>query len=169
MNRIENLFQNKKNILNIYLTAGYPKLNDSVEVVRELERSGVDLVEIGMPFSDPLADGPTIHAAATEALEAGATLSTALEGGRAGGDKVPVVFLAYANMVLAQGGAAKFAEVARALDRGEAACRQLAARARGHIEAARPRFPASREEGHRLAAAFQAPASSGTTPTLTRR
>jgi RNA polymerase sigma-70 factor (ECF subfamily) len=56
-----------------------------------------------------------------------------------------------------------FAEVARALNRGEAACRQLAARARAHIEAGRPRFPASREEGHRLAAAFQAAMTSGDT------
>src|SRR5262249_45737203 len=56
-----------------------------------------------------------------------------------------------------------FAEIARALDRGEAACRQLAARARAHIESGRPRFPASREDGHRLAAAFQAAMTSGDT------
>jgi RNA polymerase sigma-70 factor, ECF subfamily len=61
-----------------------------------------------------------------------------------------------------------FAEVARALGRGEAACRQLAARARTHIEARRPRFPASREDGHRLAAAFHAAAASGDTETLMR-
>jgi RNA polymerase sigma-70 factor (ECF subfamily) len=61
-----------------------------------------------------------------------------------------------------------FAEVARALGRGEAACRQLAARARAHIEAGRPRFPASREEGHRLAAAFQAAIASGDTQVLAR-
>jgi RNA polymerase sigma-70 factor, ECF subfamily len=62
----------------------------------------------------------------------------------------------------------EFAEVARALDRGEAACRQLAARARIHIEAGRPRFPASREEGRRLATAFQAATASGDTQTLAR-
>jgi RNA polymerase sigma-70 factor (ECF subfamily) len=61
-----------------------------------------------------------------------------------------------------------FAEVARALGRGESACRQLAARARAHIEAGRPRFPASREEGHRLAAAFQAAIASGHTQALAR-
>jgi len=61
-----------------------------------------------------------------------------------------------------------FAEVARALRRGEAACRQLAARARAHIEAGRPRFPASREEGHRLAAAFRAAITSGDTQALSR-
>jgi RNA polymerase sigma-70 factor, ECF subfamily len=61
-----------------------------------------------------------------------------------------------------------FAEVARTLGRGEAACRQLATRARTHIEAGRPRFPASREEGHRLAAAFQAAITSGDTQTLAR-
>jgi RNA polymerase sigma-70 factor (ECF subfamily) len=61
-----------------------------------------------------------------------------------------------------------FTEIARALDRGEAACRQLAARARVHIEAGRPRFPALREEGHRLAAAFQAAIASGDTQALAR-
>ena len=67
--------------------------------------SGADLIELGVPFSDPLADGPTIHAAATAALEAGATLATALEVCRSVADRVPVVFMAYANMVLAHGGA----------------------------------------------------------------
>ena len=71
-----------------------------------------------MPFSDPLADGPTIHAAATAALEAGATLETALEICEAISDRVPVVFMVYANMVLAHGGAAEFAR--RALAAGAA-------------------------------------------------
>ncbi|GAJ19057.1 unnamed protein product, partial [marine sediment metagenome] len=62
MNRIYNLFQNKKrNILNIYFTAGYPSLDSTPEIIKHLEKGGVDLVEIGIPFSDPLADGPTIQ------------------------------------------------------------------------------------------------------------
>jgi tryptophan synthase alpha chain len=76
--------------------------------------SGADLIELGVPFSDPLADGPTIHAAATAALEAGATLSTALEVCQSVADRVPVVFMVYANMVLAHGGAAEFARLAAA-------------------------------------------------------
>ncbi len=71
-----------------------------------------------MPFSDPLADGPTIHAAATAALEAGATLETALEVCAAVSDRVPVVLMVYANMVFAHGGAAEFAR--RAVDAGAA-------------------------------------------------
>jgi tryptophan synthase alpha chain len=75
-------------------------------------------VELGVPFSDPLADGPTIHAAATEALEAGATLETAMEVCREISGRVPVVFMVYVNMVLAHGGAEAFAE--RALAAGAA-------------------------------------------------
>jgi tryptophan synthase alpha chain len=71
------------------------------------------LVELGVPFSDPLADGPTIHAAATAALAAGANLETAMEICEAISGRVPVVFMVYANMVLAQGGAEEFARRAR--------------------------------------------------------
>jgi tryptophan synthase alpha chain len=97
-----------------YMMAGYPDRETGLAVARAYVDSGADLIELGVPFSDPLADGPTIHAAATEALEEGATLSTALEVCQAVGDRVPVVFMAYANMVLAHGGSGKFAEVARA-------------------------------------------------------
>jgi tryptophan synthase alpha chain len=97
-----------------YMMAGYPDRETGLAVAAAYVDSGADLIELGVPFSDPLADGPTIHAAATRALEAGATLSTALEVCRSVGDKVPVVFMAYANMVLAQGGARQFAEMARA-------------------------------------------------------
>jgi len=97
-----------------YMMAGYPDRETGLAVAAAYVDAGADLIELGVPFSDPLADGPTIHAAATKALEAGATLSTALEVCEAVGDRVPVVFMAYANMVLAQGGAGKFAEMARA-------------------------------------------------------
>ena len=97
-----------------YMMAGYPDRETGLAVAEAYVDAGADLIELGVPFSDPLADGPTIHAAATKALEEGATLSTALEVCRAVGDKVPVVFMAYANMVLAHGGAAKFAELAGA-------------------------------------------------------
>ena len=97
-----------------YMMAGYPDRETGLAVAEAYADSGADLIELGVPFSDPLADGPTIHAAATEALEAGATLSTALEVCRAIGERVPVVFMAYSNMVLAHGGSRQFAEMARA-------------------------------------------------------
>ena len=92
-----------------YMMAGYPDRETGLAVAAAYADSGADLIELGVPFSDPLADGPTIHAAATTALEAGATLATALEVCRSVADRVPVVFMAYANMVLAHGGAGEFA------------------------------------------------------------
>ena len=63
-NRITSLFKRKdENILSIYFTAGYPELNDTLKIISQLEKSGADLVEIGMPFSDPVADGPVIQQA----------------------------------------------------------------------------------------------------------
>jgi tryptophan synthase alpha chain len=97
-----------------YMMAGYPDRETGLAVAEAYADSGADLIELGVPFSDPLADGPTIHAAATEALGAGATLATALEVCRAVADRVPVIFMAYANMVLAHGGAGEFAKIARA-------------------------------------------------------
>jgi len=97
-----------------YMMAGYPDRETGLAVAQAYVDAGADLIELGVPFSDPLADGPTIHAAATTALEAGATFATALEVCQAVADRVPVVFMAYANMVLAQGGSAQFAERARA-------------------------------------------------------
>jgi tryptophan synthase alpha chain len=95
-----------------YMMAGYPDRETSLAVAEAYVDSGADLIELGVPFSDPLADGPTIHAAATVALEAGATFSTALEVCRSVADRVPVVLMAYANMVLAHGGATEFARLA---------------------------------------------------------
>ncbi|EGK00051.1 tryptophan synthase subunit alpha [Dysgonomonas gadei] len=75
MNRIKQLFEKKqKDILSIYFTAGFPNLNDTCDVIRELEANGIDLIEIGIPFSDPMADGPTIQDSGTIALKNGMTL-----------------------------------------------------------------------------------------------
>ena len=75
MNRISTLFNTRKsNLLSLYFTAGYPNLEDTLPILRSLERHGIDLVEIGIPFSDPMADGPVIQAAATQALRNGMTL-----------------------------------------------------------------------------------------------
>ena len=97
-----------------YMMAGYPDRETGLAVAAAYADSGADLIELGVPFSDPLADGPAIHAAATAALEAGATLATALEVCRSVADRVPVIFMAYANMVLAHGGAREFARLAKA-------------------------------------------------------
>jgi tryptophan synthase alpha chain len=73
MNRINQKLQEDKKLLSIYFTAGYPNLNDTVSVIQNLEKSGVDMIEIGLPFSDPLADGPTIQASSTASLDNGMT------------------------------------------------------------------------------------------------
>lgn len=97
-----------------YMMAGYPDRETSLAVAEAYAESA-DLVELGVPFSDPLADGPTIHAAATAALKAGATLETAMEVCEAISARVPVVFMVYSNMVFAHGGAEAFAERALAV------------------------------------------------------
>ncbi|RZN79066.1 MAG: tryptophan synthase subunit alpha [Winogradskyella sp.] len=73
MNRINQKLQEDKKLLSIYFTAGYPSLNDTVSIIQNLEKSGVDMIEIGLPFSDPLADGPTIQDSSTQALRNGMT------------------------------------------------------------------------------------------------
>jgi tryptophan synthase alpha chain len=97
-----------------YMMAGYPDQESSLAIAAAYAESGADLIEIGVPFSDPLADGPTIHAAATAALAAGATLDTALEVCESVSRRTPAVLMVYANMVLAHGGVAEFARRAAA-------------------------------------------------------
>ena len=77
MNRIDQLFQQKKeNILSVYFTAGYPQLDDTIRVMQALEKEGVEMLEIGVPFSDPMADGPVIQASGTQALLNGMSVKT---------------------------------------------------------------------------------------------
>jgi tryptophan synthase alpha chain len=92
-----------------YMMAGYPNRDASLAIAAAYADAGADLIELGVPFSDPLADGPTIHSAATAALAQGTTLETGLEVCASVADRLPVVLMVYANMVLAQGGAAEFA------------------------------------------------------------
>jgi tryptophan synthase alpha chain len=92
-----------------YMMAGYPDREASLAIAAAYADSGADLIELGVPFSDPLADGPTIHAAATAALAAGATLESALEVCASVSERVPVVLMAYSNMILAHGGPGEFA------------------------------------------------------------
>lgn len=107
MNRINKLFLDRqKLVLSIYFCAGTPDPEATVDVVRSLELRGVDMVEIGIPFSDPLADGPVIQGASTQALRQGMTLSRLmgqLAGLRPAGVSIPVVLMGYLNPVLQYG------------------------------------------------------------------
>ncbi|WP_200976338.1 tryptophan synthase subunit alpha [Echinicola sp. 20G] len=106
MNRIDNLFQKKKeNILSIYFTAGFPKLEDTITVMEGIEEAGADIIEIGMPYSDPVADGPTIQESNKVALENGMSMKkmfSQLENMR---DKIsiPVVLMGYLNPIMQYG------------------------------------------------------------------
>ena len=105
MNRINKRLQEKENLLSIYFTAGYPNLEDTVPILESLEQNGVDMVEIGLPFSDPLADGPTIQASGTQALHNGMTTSLLFEQLK---DirktvSIPLIIMGYFNPVLQYG------------------------------------------------------------------
>lgn len=93
----------KRAALMPYLMGGFPTLEDSARIAEACVRGGADVIELGMPYSDPLADGPVIHDAATRALAAGATVAGVLEVARAVSASVPVVLMCYANMVFAPG------------------------------------------------------------------
>lgn len=79
MNRINSKLSEDKKLLSIYFTAGYPNINDTVSIIQELEKNGVDMIEIGLPYSDPLADGPTIQGSSTAALHNGMTTELLFE------------------------------------------------------------------------------------------
>ena len=86
-----------------YLMGGFPDLETSRRIGGAYADHGADLVELGVPFSDPLADGPVVHNAGTAALAAGATVRAVLEVGRSIAERVPVVLMCYSNLILARG------------------------------------------------------------------
>jgi tryptophan synthase alpha chain len=86
-----------------YLMGGFPDVEASVAVGLAYADAGADVIELGVPFSDPLADGPVIHAAATRALAAGASVNAVLDAGAQIAERVPVVLMCYANPMLARG------------------------------------------------------------------
>ena len=102
-NRINQLFQDKKNnILSIYFTAGYPGAGDTATIIRELEKNGVNLIEIGMPFSDPVADGPIIQHSSLVSLQNGMSIKKLfgqLQGIRQQ-VSIPLILMGYLNPVL---------------------------------------------------------------------
>jgi len=106
MNRIKELFAKKqKNILSIYFTAGFPKLGDTCDVIRELEANGIDSIEIGIPFSDPMADGPTIQESGTIALNNGMTLRLLFDQLKDIRQtvKIPLIMMGYLNPIIQYG------------------------------------------------------------------
>ena len=105
-NRITSLFEKKdEKILSIYFTAGYPELNDTLKIINQLEKSGADLVEIGMPFSDPVADGPVIQQSSEEALKNGMTIHLLFEQLKniRKSVSIPLILMGYLNPVIQYG------------------------------------------------------------------
>jgi tryptophan synthase alpha chain len=116
MNRIDQKFQEDKKLLSIYFSAGHPNLEDTVPILKKLQTAGVDMVEIGLPFSDPLADGPTIQESSTKALQNGMTtdkLFSQLENIREE-IHIPLVLMGYFNPMM-QYGIEKFCQRCQAI------------------------------------------------------
>lgn len=101
MNKIDHLFKSKKSgILSVYFTAGYPKLNDTATILNGLSESGVDMIEIGMPFSDPLADGPVIQQSSEAALKNGMSIALLFEQLKKVKSSAALLLMGYLNPVL---------------------------------------------------------------------
>ncbi len=117
MSRIQELFQRKnKRVLNVYCTAGYPTLESTTEVIDALQNNGADLIEIGMPYSDPLADGEVIQQSSAMALKNGMTIQLLFEQlagkpARSSGSSAPIILMGYMNPIL-QFGFQKFCATA---------------------------------------------------------
>lgn len=106
MNRINKLFEQKKNnILSIYFTAGYPHLNDTYTIIKLLQDNGIDLIEIGIPFSDPMADGPTIQESGSVALNNGMNLSILFDQLKnvRNDITIPLIMMGYLNPIIQYG------------------------------------------------------------------
>ncbi|MCF6128874.1 tryptophan synthase subunit alpha [Flavobacterium sp. AS60] len=102
MNRIQNKLSENKKILSIYFSAGFPNLNDTKSLIENLAKNNVDMIEIGLPFSDPLADGPTIQASSTQALKNGMTTEILFEQIKDIREtvEIPLIIMGYFNPIL---------------------------------------------------------------------
>lgn len=118
MNRIQSIFASKsQNILNIYYTAGYPNLQDTFPILKSIQEAGADVVEIGIPYSDPVADGPTIQNSSQKALDNGMTLQILLDqlkDARQQDITIPIILMGYINPIL-QYGEEKFLQTCQAI------------------------------------------------------
>ncbi len=105
MKKLNELLAQKENLLSIYFTCGYPELGDTAQVISALEKSGVDFIEVGLPYSDPLADGPTIQDSSQKALENGINLDIVFEQLMTikETNKTPLVLMGYLNQMLKYG------------------------------------------------------------------
>lgn len=106
MNRLETLFQQKRNnVLNVYCTAGFPHLDSTIDVMDALQKNGADIIELGMPYSDPIADGPVIQQSNAVALNNGISITKLFEQLRGFRQKIfaPVILMGYMNPVLQYG------------------------------------------------------------------
>ena len=107
MNRLDRLFKEKdKDILNLYITAGFPKIDSTVELLDNCAQAGVDLVEVGMPYSDPLADGSTIQNSSARALQNGMNLQLLFDQiatFRSKNNSLPIVWMGYFNQIVQYG------------------------------------------------------------------
>ncbi|WP_340076812.1 tryptophan synthase subunit alpha [Leptobacterium sp. I13] len=108
MNRINQKLKEDKKLLSIYFTAGFPKLEDTVPIIQKLQETGVDMIEIGLPFSDPLADGPTIQESSTAALRNGMTTAVLFDQLKDIRKTVhiPLIIMGYFNPIMQYGVAA---------------------------------------------------------------
>lgn len=112
MNRLDRLFQKKnKDILSVYFSAGHPELNDTVDIIVNLDKAGADIVEVGIPFSDPVADGPVIQKSSLKALKNGMSVKILFDQLEEIREKtqIPIVLMGYFNPVL-QYGVERFCE-----------------------------------------------------------
>lgn len=117
MSRLQQLFKNKqRNILNVYCTAGYPEKDSTITVMQALQQSGADIIELGMPYSDPVADGPVIQQSNMQALNNGMSVPVLFEqlSGLRNTIHIPVILMGYLNPVL-QFGFERFCTEAAAL------------------------------------------------------
>src|SRR5690606_10977020 len=105
MNRINIKLSENKKLLSIYFTAGYPNLDDTVSIIEALEKNGVDMIEIGLPFSDPLADGPIIQESSAKALKNGMTTEVLFNQLKTIRETVtiPLIIMGYVNPILQYG------------------------------------------------------------------
>src|ERR1700743_2062854 len=106
MNRLQQLFNTKtNNLLSIYFTAGYPELNSTIAIAEALEKAGADFLEVGFPYSDPVADGPTIQHSSERALENGMTLHLLFEQLKDLRKRVsiPILLMGYLNPMVQYG------------------------------------------------------------------
>lgn len=106
MNRISNIFKsNTTKVLNVYCTAGYPQLNSTIEVMKALQQNGANIIELGMPYSDPLADGPVIQQSSSIAIANGMTIAKLFEQLKDFRKEIsiPVILMGYMNPILQYG------------------------------------------------------------------